>query len=106
VERIDARQLLSGLVGRTIPTLTGRPNTVLRIDCDAVVVATNKSPSGKPVQIEWVQNALDRLTEEGEIEISVASVGYRSAFIGAALATIPGAVTSVHPRMIRLGRAK
>ena len=34
--------------------------------------------------------------------ISVASVGYRSAFIGAVLSTIPGAIVTAAPRPIRL----
>jgi hypothetical protein len=102
---MDARDVLNGLVGRTIETLTGRPNTVLRLERDDVIVATGKSPAGQPVPIEWVQDALDRLVDEGEVEISVASVGYRSAFIGAVLASIPGLVESTHPRMVRLARS-
>jgi hypothetical protein len=39
-----------------------------------------------------VQEALDRLAEEGEVVINVAAIGYRSAFIGAVLSTIPGVV--------------
>jgi hypothetical protein len=35
------------------------------------------------VPIARVQEALDRLGPDGEVEISVESVGYRSAFIGA-----------------------
>jgi hypothetical protein len=100
---MDARHVLSGLIGRTIPTLTGKPNTVLRLQGDVVYVATRKSPNGKPVEIEWVQSALDRLIDEGEVEIRVESVGYRSAFMGAVLATLPGVTTSTHPRMVRLG---
>lgn len=77
---------------------------MLRLEGDLGYVATGKSPNGKPVEIEWVQNARNRLVDEGELEISVESVGYRSAFIGAVLATLPGTITSTHPRMVRLGR--
>lgn len=91
MSEVDARRLLSGLVGRTIPTITGRPNEVLAINGDDVIVGTTRSPTGRPVPIAWVQNALDRLLAEGEVEISVDSVGYRSAFIGAVLQEVPGA---------------
>jgi hypothetical protein len=82
----DARQYLSALRGRDLHTVTGRPNRILRLDGDAVVVATARSPQGQPVPIAWVQDALDRLERDGEVEISVASVGHRSAFIGDVLA--------------------
>jgi hypothetical protein len=45
----EVKQLLRSLVGQTIRTLTGRPNTILRVEDDQVIVATNKShyePSG------------------------------------------------------------
>ena len=51
-------------------------------------MATARSPTGQPVPIAWVQHALDRLAADGEIEISVESVGYRSAFIGAVLGAL------------------
>ena len=85
--------------------MTGRPNRVLRLDASDVIVATGKSPEGQPVPIGEVQDALDRLVRDGEIEISVPSVGYRSAFIGAVLSTIPSAIASTNPRMIRLRRS-
>jgi hypothetical protein len=65
-------------------------------------VGTGKSPEGKPVEIDWIQSAADRLFEHGEVEISVASVGYRSAFVGAVLATLPGTIVELRPRRIRL----
>lgn len=100
--RRDARTFLGSLEGRTIRTLTGRPNTILRIEHDHVIVGTTKSPGGQPVPIEWVQAALDRLEDEGAVVISVESVGYRSAFIGAALSCVPGVV--VGPGVVRLPR--
>lgn len=104
-DQIDARNLLTGLTGQLIHTLSGQPNRVLRADAKDVIVATRKSPDGRPVPIEWVQTALDRLVRDGEIEISVASVGYRSAFIGAVLATLLGASTSRRPQAVRLAPA-
>jgi hypothetical protein len=101
--RIDARETLASLVGQTIRTLTGRLNHVLRLDGANVIVGTTKSPAGKPVPIQEIQDALDRLVRDGLLEISVPSVGYRSAFIGAVLGTLPGAEATTRPGVIRLG---
>jgi hypothetical protein len=97
--------LLESLVGQPISTVTGRPNTVLRLEGDSVVVATSRSPTGQPVPIEWVQSGLEQLLETGEIEVSVPSLGHRSSFVGAVLLTLPGTVLirTVPPR-IRLNR--
>lgn len=103
--RIDARAYLASLVGQVIPTMTGRPNRVLRLSRDEVVVATDRSPGGQPVPIEWIQTAMDRLEELGEIEINVRSVGYRSAFVGAVLLTLPGVEGVLDPRRVRLADA-
>jgi hypothetical protein len=84
----DARTILEALVGETIHTLTGRPNVVLGIEGHQVRVGTTRSPAGQLVPIQWVQEALDRLEQEHELEISVDSVGYRSAFIGAVLSSL------------------
>jgi hypothetical protein len=100
---MDARALLESLAGRQILTVTGRPNTVVGVAGDDVLVATGRSPAGQPVPAEWVQRGLDRLLEAGEIEVSVASLGHRSSFIGAVLLTLPGAVpVPVTPPRIRL----
>ena len=99
---IDARQFLSTLIDRDIETFSGRRNRVLRLSGDEVLVATERSPSGAPVPIEWVQAALDRLTAGEDVEISVESVGYRSAFIGAVLLQVPGIVKGVNPQRVRI----
>ena len=101
---MDARRHLAGLVGQTIYTLSRRqPNRVLELTGDTVIVATEKSPGGEPVPIAWVQDPLDRLFRDGEIVVSVESVGYRSAFIGAVLGTVPGVEVLTNPRRVRLG---
>jgi hypothetical protein len=102
----SARKLLESLVGREITTITGRPNRILRVDGDQVVVATTRSPNGQKVPVEWVQEALDRLVQDRALTISVASVRYRSAFIGAVLSQLPGAEVdrSKSPPRIRLSR--
>lgn len=99
----DARALLESLAGQQILTITGQPNTVLAIAGQHVLVATDRSPAGQPVSIESVQSGLDRLQETGEVEISTASLGHRSSFIGAVLRTLPAAaLIPVTPPRIRL----
>jgi hypothetical protein len=97
----DARNLLGDLMGKPIETITGRENRVIAVDEATVLVQTSRSPKGQPVPIEWVQDAIDRLERDREIEISVASVRYRSAFIGAVLKQLPGArvIHSTPPRI-------
>jgi hypothetical protein len=100
-----ARTLLESLVGQPISTVTGRPNTALRVEGDGVVVATSRSPTGQPVPIERVQSGLEQLLEAGEIEVSVPSLGHRSSFVGAVLLTLPDAVLiRTTPRRIRLSQ--
>jgi hypothetical protein len=89
---MNASEYLRSLVGTTIPTVTGKPNTVLKVEAARVIVGTEKSPTGQPVPIADVQAAMDLLERDGEVVIDVETVGYRSAFIGAVLATLPGAV--------------
>jgi hypothetical protein len=89
---VNAREHLQALVGSEIQTVSGRPNRILRLEGDNVLVATSKSPAGQLVPIKWVQAAMDTLESTGEVTIDVESVGYRSAFIGAVLATVPGAI--------------
>ena len=100
---MDARALLESLVGQQVHTVTGQPNTVMAVAGDIVTVATDRSPAGEPVPIEWVQSGLDRLLETGEIEVGVPSLGYRGAFVAAVLLKVPGAVlVPTAPRRIRL----
>ena len=98
----DARQILEGLIGETIRTLTGRPNRVLAIEGHEVRVATTRSPNGTLVPIAWIQDALDRLASDGEVQISVESVGYRSAFVGAVLRSLDGTESSPTTMRVRL----
>jgi hypothetical protein len=100
----SAIQLLESLIGRNIPTVTGRPNRVLAVEGDRVLVRTARSPAGQKIPITWVQDALDKLHRDGSVEISVDSVGYRSAFIGAALSQVPGTEVdrAPSPPLVRL----
>lgn len=56
-----------------------------------MVVGTTRLPGGQPAPFEWVQRAMDMLERDGAVTIDVETVGYRAAFIGAVLATLPGA---------------
>jgi len=98
----DAPGLLERLVGQRIETLTGRPNEILRIEGQDVIVATGRSPAGTAVPILWVQDALDRLRATGELRIDVPTVGHRSAFIGAVLRELPGTRALSGPQRIVL----
>lgn len=100
----DARAVLRALVGTTITTLSGRENRVLAVEGTNAIVATDRSPGGQPVPILEVQEAIDQLFAIGSIEIEPAAIGYRSAFIGAVLQTLPGTTAEQHPAMIRLGK--
>lgn len=101
--RIDARTHLASLSGQMIWTATRRqPNRILRVTSGEVLVATDKSPTGQHVPLEWVQAAFDRLAAGEEVRISVPSLGYRSAFIGAAMLTLPGAELMSGPTRVVL----
>jgi hypothetical protein len=101
--RIDARSHLRSLAGQTINTATrSQPNRILRVTDREVIVATEKSPLGQPVPLEWVQAAFDRLTAGEEVRVSVPSLGYRSAFVGAAMLSLPQAELLRRPTRIRL----
>jgi hypothetical protein len=98
----DARLELERLTGGTVYTITQRkPNTILRLDEDNVVVATGAAPEAEPVPVAWVQTALDRLRATGELQISTESlgrpVGSRSSFLRAVIAAIDGVLAEVVP---------
>jgi hypothetical protein len=101
-ESIDIRSHLRQLLGRDIETYSRKRNRVLEVRSDVVIVATDRSPAGQPVPIEWLQTALDRLVREGEVRTGVPSLGYRSAFVAAVLLTLPGARRAVNPSRVVL----
>lgn len=106
-KKLDARKYLFALKGRTLYTLAqGKPNRILKIDRKVVTIGTEKSPKGTTVQIEQVQEALDRLNKDGKVAVSGKSLGPRSGFIGTVLATLPGAEVETKPTAVRLPQAK
>ncbi|SDZ24331.1 hypothetical protein SAMN05421504_11154 [Amycolatopsis xylanica] len=87
----EAKDLLDALIGVEIRTVAGRPNTVLEVRVAHVLVKTDRSPDGQVVDIGEVQRGLDKLAEHGSVRVTVDELGHRSAFVGAVLATLPGA---------------
>jgi hypothetical protein len=57
---------------------------------------------GEPVPIQWVQDAGNTLYADGKIGINTNEATHRSAFIGAVLATLPGAVGLRRPARVEL----
>ncbi|HEX6346460.1 hypothetical protein [Umezawaea sp.] len=97
-----ALEIIEPLVGQEIRTVTGAPNRVLALRGSVAVVATDASPDGEPVPVLMVQNGLDLLRRDGSVGVTVRELGYRSAFVGAVLATLPGAAASTRPARITL----
>jgi hypothetical protein len=98
----DMCAFLMGLAGRTIPTLTGRPNRIIAVTDENVIVGSGRSPEGRSMPVAVIQDAADRLFAQGDLTIEVMTVGYRSAFVGAALAALPGTRIELHPRRVVL----
>lgn len=94
--------ILRELVGENITTLTGQDNRVVEVEGLNIVVATSRSPEGQLVPIADVQSAIDQLFANGVVNINPDSVGYRSAFIGAVLSTLPGTSTETLPARVFL----
>jgi hypothetical protein len=55
------------------------------------------------VPLAEVQNGLDLLVGKRSVGVNVEELGYRSAFVGAVLATLPTARVSMNPATITLG---
>jgi hypothetical protein len=78
---------------------------IIGIQGDDVVVGTEKSPGGRRVPMQWLQDAADLLERNGEVVVDVETLGHRSSFVGAFLATLPGAVVRpTTPRRVYLAR--
>jgi rhodanese-related sulfurtransferase len=106
VSPVEARQgayrLLRRLLGEPLETLTGRPNRILAVGTREATVATERSPEGQPVPIAEVQQALDQLLHDGQVVVTPERTGYRSAFIGAVLRTLPGTRVRLDPPRVLL----
>jgi len=85
----DARTVITSLLGRTITTAAGRPNAVLEVNGENVLVGTGRTPAGAPVPLAMVQDGLNRLYAQGAVDVDVETLGHRSAFVAAVLLTLP-----------------
>lgn len=99
-----AADLLRRLIGRPLETASGRTNVILGVQGQHVVVRTDRSPRGSRVPVADVQDALDKLILTGALTIHPDEAGYRSAFIGAVLRTLPGASIAGSPPVLTWGQ--
>ncbi len=97
-----ALDVLRPLVQKPLTTVNGSPNKILEVDGRKVLVATGRSPRGRPVLVADVQRGLDLLRENGSVGINPEELGHRSAFIGAVLSTLPEAQASTGPAVVTL----
>ncbi len=99
----EASNLLRSLLGLPLPTIAqGKPNRILAVNYTRALVATETSPQGEPVPVSDVQEALDKLRAAGRVRVTPDQLGHRSSFIGAVLATLPGAVALTDPAWVEL----
>ncbi|TNC19779.1 hypothetical protein FHE66_02740 [Georgenia sp. 311] len=99
---VGAADLLRRLIGVPLTTLTGRTNIILGVTNGNAIVQTDKSLNGSSVPVSDVQHALEKLATDGAVTIHPDDVGYRSAFIGAVLSTLPGAAWAGSPPVLRI----
>jgi len=102
----DACRLLARLVGQPLRTLTyENPNRVLRLEGGHAIVETQKNPSGAPVPVRWVQDAIDGLYRDGELRVNKATLRHRrTAFVGAVLRELPDVEVLTKPQRLRVTR--
>ena len=68
--------------GSNNPDDNGRPNRIVAVDGDNVVVATQRSPEGEPVALMAVQAAADRVFDGEIVRIDPASVDSAARLLG------------------------
>jgi hypothetical protein len=98
-----AIDVIRPLIGVELHTVTSkRPNIVLELRKDIVLVGTDRSPTGQPVRIQEIQRGLDLLARHRTVRVSVEELGHRSSFVGAVLATLPDAEVLENPAAVTL----
>ena len=102
----NIRAHLKSLIGENVETITGHANRIVRIDDTHVYVVTGRTraQSGEAIEIAALETAARRLWRDGELLINTDSVGYRSAFVGAALGALPGVEKTRRPARLLLSR--
>jgi hypothetical protein len=96
----EAERLLSELIGQTVTTATGVENRILALRPPHVLVGTGRSPEGQPVPIADVQHGLDLMRLHGAVTIDVDTLGHRSSFVGAVLASRPDVALAGTPPVV------
>lgn len=88
----SVRDHVRSLRGQTLRTITeNEPNRVVDVTDREVIIGTQKSPEGKPVDLDIVQEQADLIWDGLAVEINPESMGYRrSSAVGAILRTMPG----------------
>ncbi|MDL5159280.1 hypothetical protein [Actinomycetospora termitidis] len=102
--RENVTDLLRRLIGVPLRTVRGQANRILTVQPPTVTVATDRSPEGRPVSIAEVEHALTTLRVEGSVTVDPGHIGYRSAFVGAVLLTLPGVRPYGSPPVLTLVR--
>lgn len=100
------RPMLRRLVGaEPIPTISrGRPNWILGVDHDQILVHTEKTRregEPQPVPVEWIEDVCRMLCERGRVsrdDLQGTKARFRSAFIFAILAQLPGVRHVTEPK--------
>ncbi|MCE6993299.1 hypothetical protein LZG04_00530 [Saccharothrix sp. S26] len=82
--------------------MSGKSNTILAVRGDNVIVSTERSPQGEPVPVSAVQKGLNLLATQGSVRVTPGKLGYRSSFVGAVLAVLPGARFTGRPTVVVL----
>ena len=105
---ISADVLVRSLVGQPLRTpREARPNTILAVRDGQAIVATRRSPNGRPVPLEWLQDLLDRFGAGEEVPLDPWIVRQRSSFLGAVLLTLPMVeISSDTPPIARVNPAR
>jgi hypothetical protein len=98
----DIRAYLTSIVGQTLATVTGKPNTVIAVGDSTVTVGTEDNPEGASVSLSLVQGVVDRIYGGEEVELDPQA---RSAFVAAVLLTMDDIDVQTDPRRARLKQA-
>jgi hypothetical protein len=98
----EALDLMRALVGVELRTATGGRKVILGVEGHTADVRTDRSPEGEPVPAADLQRGIDRLRQDGMVRVHTDVLGHHRAFIGAVLATLPGASLTRDPARITL----
>lgn len=98
----EALAIMRGLVGVELPVVLKRRNIILGIANDTADVATGRTAGSESVPVDDVQRGLELLHRIGRAQVDTDVLGDNCAFVGAVLATLPGAYVALNPTRILL----